>query len=108
MERRDHLYGRGNSQINSAPKQRENQNHQKIASFSSFFNYTLLSLIYRRDIRGIIINIRDKSAHNEIRDFYAHMALTYERHIARCFCHIPETSLCDISYIIKKHPTTKE
>ena len=28
----------------------------------------------------------DKSAHNEIRDFYAHMALTYERHFARCFC----------------------
>ena len=28
----------------------------------------------------------DKSAHNEIRDFYAHMALTYERHFERCFC----------------------
>ena len=28
----------------------------------------------------------DKSAHNEIRDFYAHMALSYERHFARCFC----------------------
>ena len=24
--------------------------------------------------------------HNEIRDFYAHMALTHERHFARCFC----------------------
>ena len=30
--------------------------------------------------------MQDKSAHNEIRDFYAHMALTYERHFARCFC----------------------
>ncbi len=29
---------------------------------------------------------KDKSAHNEIRDFYAHMALTYERRFARCFC----------------------
>ena len=29
---------------------------------------------------------KDKSAHNEIRDFYAHMALTHERHFARCFC----------------------
>gem|GEM_PF-5645553 len=28
----------------------------------------------------------DKSAHSEIRDFYAHMALTHERHFARCFC----------------------
>ena len=28
----------------------------------------------------------DKSAHTEIRDFYAHMALTHERHFARCFC----------------------
>ena len=28
----------------------------------------------------------DKSAHNEIRDFYAHMALTYERRFERCFC----------------------
>ena len=28
----------------------------------------------------------DKSTHHEIRDFYAHMALTYERHFARCFC----------------------
>ena len=28
----------------------------------------------------------DKSAHSEIRDFYAHMALTRERHFARCFC----------------------
>ena len=28
----------------------------------------------------------DKSAHNEIRDFYAHMALTHERRFARCFC----------------------
>ena len=24
--------------------------------------------------------------HNEIRDFYAHMALTHERRFARCFC----------------------
>ena len=30
--------------------------------------------------------LQDKSAHNEIRDFYAHMALTHERHFARCFC----------------------
>ena len=29
---------------------------------------------------------QDKSAHNEIRDFYAHMALTHERRFARCFC----------------------
>ena len=28
----------------------------------------------------------DKSAHNEIRDFYAHMALTHERRFERCFC----------------------
>ena len=28
----------------------------------------------------------DKSAENEIRDFYAHMALTHERRFARCFC----------------------
>ena len=27
-----------------------------------------------------------KSAHNEIRDFYAHMVLTYERRFVRCFC----------------------
>ena len=27
----------------------------------------------------------DKSAHNEIRDFYAHMAITYERRFVRCF-----------------------
>ena len=24
--------------------------------------------------------------HNEIEDFYAHMSLTHERHLARCFC----------------------
>ena len=30
--------------------------------------------------------LQDKSAHNEIRDFYAHMALTHERRFARCFC----------------------
>ena len=29
---------------------------------------------------------KDKSAHNEIRDFYAHMALTDERRFVRCFC----------------------
>ena len=29
---------------------------------------------------------KDKSAHNEIWDFYAHMALTHERRFARCFC----------------------
>ena len=29
---------------------------------------------------------KDKSAHNEIRDFYTHMALTHERHFARYFC----------------------
>ena len=28
----------------------------------------------------------DKSAHHEIRDFYAHMALIHERRFARCFC----------------------
>ena len=28
----------------------------------------------------------DKRAHNEIRDFYAHMVLTYERHFAMRFC----------------------
>ena len=44
---------------------------------------------------------RDKSAHDEIRDFYAHMALAYERLDAAlrgAFVVIPETSL----YIIKK------
>jgi len=30
--------------------------------------------------------LQDKSAHNEIRDLYAHMALTHERRFARCFC----------------------
>ena len=29
---------------------------------------------------------KDKSEHNEIRDFYAHMALTDERRFARWFC----------------------
>ena len=29
---------------------------------------------------------RDKSAHNVIRDFYAHMSLTHERRFVRCFC----------------------
>ena len=28
----------------------------------------------------------DKSAHHEIRDFYAHMALIHERRFARYFC----------------------
>ncbi len=30
--------------------------------------------------------LKDKSALNETCDFYAHMALTHERHFARCFC----------------------
>ena len=29
---------------------------------------------------------KDKSVQSETCDFYAHMALTYERHFARCFC----------------------
>ena len=29
---------------------------------------------------------KDKSVHNEIKDFYAHMSLTHERRSARCFC----------------------
>ena len=44
---------------------------------------------------------RDKSAHNEIRDFYAHMARTHERlgaALRGAFVVIPEISL----YIIKK------
>ena len=32
-------------------------------------------------------SLQDKSAHNEIRDFYAHMALTHESRFARYFCH---------------------
>ena len=27
-----------------------------------------------------------QNVHNETCDFYAHMALTYERHFAKCFC----------------------
>ena len=44
----------------------------------------------------------DKSAHNEIRDFYAHMALTHERHFARCFCRYSENIASDISMHNKK------
>ena len=50
----------------------------------------------------------DKSAHNEIRDFYAHMALTHERRFARCFCRYSGNIASDISGIIKNlyhHPS---
>ena len=45
------------------------------------FIFTVISELSCRTI-----SYRDKSAHNEIRDFYAHMVLTYERRFARCFC----------------------
>ena len=51
---------------------------------------------------------KDKSAHNEIRDFYAHMALTHERRFARCFCRYSGNIASDISGIIKNlyhHPS---
>ena len=32
------------------------------------------------------LNKRGQEWHNEIRDFYAHVALAHERRFARCFC----------------------
>ena len=43
----------------------------------------------------------DKSAHHEIRDFYAHMALMDERRFARYFCRYIGILLGNILYIIK-------
>ena len=45
----------------------------------------MLLSIFRKYHKRYFLH-KDKSAHNEISDFYAHMALTYERHFARCFC----------------------
>ena len=42
-----------------------------------------------------------KSAHHEIRDFYAHMALMDERRFARYFCRYIGILLGNILYIIK-------
>ena len=59
----------------------------------------------RRIWNGILRSRRDKSAHNEIRDFYAHMARTHERlggASQGAFDVIPEISLCNISYHNKK------
>lgn len=44
---------------------------------------------------------KDKSAHNEIGDFYAHMALAHERRFIRCFCLDSENIAGDISFIKK-------
>ena len=43
----------------------------------------------------------DKSVLNDIRDFYAHMALTNERSFVRCFCRDSGNIASDISSIIK-------
>ena len=43
----------------------------------------------------------DKSAHHEIRDFYAHMALMDERRFARYFCRYIGILPSNIPYIIK-------
>ena len=45
---------------------------------------------------------KDKSMHNEIRAFYAHMALTHERRFVRCFCLDSENIASDISCITRK------
>ena len=45
---------------------------------------------------------KDKSMHNEIRAFYAHMALTHECRFVRCFCLDSENIASDITFIIKK------
>ena len=50
----------------------------------------------------------DKSAHNEIRDFYAHMALTHKRRFARCFCRYSGNIVSDISYIKKRQAHYQE
>ena len=50
--------------------------------------------------------MEDKSAHNEIRDFYAHMALTYSATSQGTFVVIPEISHSDISYIIRRKRET--
>ena len=49
----------------------------------------------------------DKSAHHEIRDFYAHMALMDERRFARYFCRYIGILLGNIPYIIKIFGQTK-
>lgn len=45
------------------------------------------NLLTRKRICAINLAVKDKSVHNEIKDFYAHMSLTYERRSARHFCH---------------------
>lgn len=45
------------------------------------------NLLTRKRICAINLVVKDKSVHNEIKDFYAHMSLTYERRSARRFCH---------------------
>lgn len=44
---------------------------------------------------------KDKSAHSEIRAFYAHRALTHERRFIRCFCLDSENIASDITFIKK-------
>ena len=46
---------------------------------------------------------KDKSAHSEIRAFYAHMALAHERRFVRCFCLDSENIASDITFINKKN-----
>ena len=41
---------------------------------------------WRNELVEYLFRIKAKSAHHEIRDFYAHMVLVDERRFARCFC----------------------
>ena len=54
----------------------------KGAACQDFFGKTLAKSLRKSPVRIY----EDKSVHNEIEDFYAHMSLIHERRPARYFC----------------------
>ena len=54
----------------------------KGAACQDFFGKTLAKSLRKSPVRIC----EDKSVHNEIEDFYAHMSLIHERRPARYFC----------------------